>query len=487
MEKRSALLLLALVICYAVTTVGGSYKDPEEGQWGEREEGEGGWSKREHRKGLFLLQHSKHVVKTDAGDMRVVKGFGGRIMERPMHIGFITMEPNSLFIPQYLDCSLIIFIRRGEASLGTINKDELVETQLKTGDVYRISAGSPFYLVNTAEGQKLEAICSIDTSESLRLGTLQSFFIGGGTYPTSILAGFNHHTLATAFNVSISELRKVMTRQQSGPIVFLDSHSPSIWTQFLNQKEHERLAHLKRMVHFEEEETDNEEQPTWSFRKFLDSVFGEENKRDNKRSKSSDSYNLYDKHPDYKNNYGWSISLDESDYSPLSHSGSGIYLVNLTAGSMMAPHFNPTATEYGIVLRGTGTIQIVFPNGTSAMNAKVKEGDVFWVPRYFPFCQIASQNGPFEFFGFTTSTRKNRPQFLVGRNSILQSMRGPEFATAFGMSEQSLQSIIDAQHESVILPSSSVAPPDEAMWKVKEKMKNKAMPKVIRSFGNDFE
>ncbi|KAA8544009.1 hypothetical protein F0562_021814 [Nyssa sinensis] len=392
MEKRSALLLLALVICCAVTAVGGRYEDPEGAQWGEREEGE------------------------------------------------------------------------GEASLGTINKDELVETQLKTGDVYRISAGSPFYLVNTAEDQKLEAICSIDTSEGLRLGTLQSFFIGGGTYPTSILAGFNHHTLATAFNVSISELRKVMTRQQSGPIVFLDSHSPSIWTQFLNQKEHERLAHLKRMVHFEEEEeADNEEQPTWSFRKFLDSVFGEENKRDNKRSKSPDSYNLYDKHPDYKNNYGWSISVDESDYSPLSHSGSGIYLVNLTAGSMMAPHVNPSATEYGIVLRGTGSIQIVFPNGTSAMNAKVREGDVFWVPRYFPFCQIASQNGPFEFFGFTSSSRPNRPQFLVGRNSILQSMRGSEFAAAFGVSKHRLQKIINAQHESVILPSSSAAPLDETM------------------------
>ncbi|KAA8544007.1 hypothetical protein F0562_021816 [Nyssa sinensis] len=463
MKKRSALLLLALVIYYAMTAVGGSYEDPEGGQWGEREEGEGGWSKRGHRKGLFLLQHSKHVVKTDAGDMRVVKGFGGRIMERPMHIGFITMEPNSLFIPQYLDCSLIIFIHRGEASLGTINKDELVETQLKTGDVYRISAGSPFYLVNTAEGQKLEAICSIDTSESLRLGTLQSFFIGGGSYPTSILAGFNHHTLATAFNVSISELRKVMTRQQSGPIVFLDSHSPSIWTQFLLQKEHQRLAHLKRMVQFEEEEADNEEQSTWSFRNFLDSVFGEENQRDNKRSKSLESYNLYDKHPDYKNNYGWSISVDESDYSPLSHSGSGIYLVNLTA-----------VIKYGIVLRGTGTIQIVFPNGTSAMNAKVKEGDVFWVPRYFPFCQIASQNGPFEFFGFTSSAHKNQPQFLVGRNSILQSMRGSEFAAAFGVSKHRLHKIINAQHESVILPSSSAAPSDDAMWEVEEKMKIKA-------------
>ena len=59
-------------------------------------------------------------------------------------------------------------------------------------------------------------------------------------------------------------------------------------------------------------------------------------------------------------------------------------------GSMLAPHVNPRATEYGIVLRGTDRIQIVYPNGTLAMDAKVKEGDVFWVPRYFAFYHIAS-------------------------------------------------------------------------------------------------
>lgn len=31
---------------------------------------------------------------------------------------------------------------------------------------------------------------------------LQPFFIGGGTYPTSVLAGFGSETLSTAFNVS---------------------------------------------------------------------------------------------------------------------------------------------------------------------------------------------------------------------------------------------------------------------------------------------
>lgn len=166
----------------------------------------------------------------------------------------------------------------------------------------------------------------------------------------------------------------------------------------------------------------------------------------------------------------------------------------------MAPHINPTATEYGIVLRGSGSIQIVYPNGTLAMNAVVNEGDVFWVPRYFPFCQIASRTGPFEFFGFTTTGRKNMPQFLVGQNSILQSMRGPQFAAAFGVSEERLRRILDSQREAVILPSASIAPSEpmdprgeeeegERGEKGKEKKKMKdvmKMPEVIKSLGDDI-
>lgn len=70
------------------------------------------------------------------------------------------------------------------------------------GDVYRIPAGSTFYIVNTGKGQRLQIISSIDTSESLGRGVFQSFFIGGGTNPSSVLAGFDPKTLSTAFNVS---------------------------------------------------------------------------------------------------------------------------------------------------------------------------------------------------------------------------------------------------------------------------------------------
>ncbi|KAL2488863.1 RmlC-like cupins superfamily protein [Forsythia ovata] len=389
------------------------------------------------------------------------------------------MEPKSLFIPQYLDSSLILFIRRGEARIGHIYKDELVEKRLKTGDIYRIAAGLAFYLINTAEGQRLHIICSIDTSDSLGFHSFQSFYIGGGKYPASILSGFDPLTLATAFNVSIGEVVELLSRQQAGPIVYLNvSHSPSVWTKFLNLEDHYKLAHMKRIVHIGKD-GEEEKAPRWSFSKFLmTSIFGSENKR--REDKGPDSYNIYDRKPDFKNDYGWSIALDNSDYSPLEDSDFGIYLVNLSAGSMMAPHVNPRATEFGVVLRGAGTIQIVYPNGSLAMNAKVSEGDVFFIPRYFPFCQIASRTGPFEFFGFTTSARNNKPQFLVGANSLLQVLRGPELATAFGLSEERLNEILDAQSGSTILPSATVSPPEVTMQV--EVGKAKKVAKMIRIF-----
>ncbi|XP_044480043.1 vicilin-like seed storage protein At2g28490 [Mangifera indica] len=493
MRNLLTLLLLVLVFSYGLTlTIG--YRDEDEDwklerEW-EREE-RGGDEDEDERLGRgeesFLLQDAKQVVKTEAGDVRVVRSIGGRIVDRPMHIGFISMEPKSLFIPQYIDSSLILFVRRGEARIGWVHKDELVEKTLKVGDLYRIRAGSAFYLMNTEEGQKLHIICSIDPSESLGLRAFQSFFIGGGSNPTSILAGFGHETLSNAFNVTADEVEDILNRQQEGPIVYIsDSHAPSMWSKFLQLKEQERLHHLKRLAE-SQQEPQQEDPKTWSWRKLLNSVFRAEDRKETRATNGhKGAYNIYNRRPHFKNNYGWSIALDESDYKPLKHSGIGVYLVNLTAGSMMAPHVNPTATEYGVVLRGMGRIQIVYPNGSSALDAKVKEGDVFWVPRYFAFCQIAL-TGPFEFFGFTTSARKNRPQFLVGASSLLRTLPNPELAASFGVSEDRIKQFTNAQREAVILPTAAAAAPEKTD-KYENKMAGKfeKVPHVIRSFGNDL-
>ncbi|XP_071732073.1 vicilin-like seed storage protein At2g28490, partial [Rutidosis leptorrhynchoides] len=409
----------------------------------------------------YILSDSKRVVATDAGGMRVVKGVGGLFSQSPMHIGFITMEPNSMFIPQYLDSSVIFFVERGEVRIGTIYKDKLVEKDLKAGDIYRIQAGSVFYLVNTARGQRLRVITTIDTAESSDWHSFQTFFIGGGTSPTSVLAGFDTQTLATAFNVTYDVIDELLSTRQQGAIVYLNPDAsepqtePSMWKRFLEQGTDERKTQMKRILNARQKPDKTEEKSTWSVTEFVNFIFG------NKKGSSGDdldSYNIYDRKADFRNDFGWSVEVDGDDYEPLKASDFGVYLVNLTAGSMMAPHINPTATEYGVVLSGTGNIQVVFPNGTSAMDAEVNEGDVFWIPRYFPFCQVASRMSPFVFFGFSTSARDNLPQFLVGQGSILQTMISPEFAAAFGLSEDRMGEIINMQHETTILPSTSASP-----------------------------
>ena len=247
----------------------------------------------------------------------------------------------------------------------------------------------------------------------------------------------------------------------AGPIVYVTGEAaeqPHRVSSVLNSK----LEEVKKAYPDLEDEEDNREDRPWTLTKLLGSILGFNNNGGHRRNENKkrggpvrgpDSYNLYDRAPSFKNPFGWTISLDEHDYHPLKDSDIGVYLVNLTAGSMLAPHVNPGATEYGVVLGGTGTIQVVYPNGTSAMKAEVSEGDVFWIPRFFPFCQIASRGGPLEFFGFTTSARTNHPQFLAGASSVLRTMMGPELAAGMGVNEDLLKRLVTAQNESVILPT----------------------------------
>lgn len=95
--------MLLLVLCNGVAvTMGFWMKEVEE-----RKE----WDPKPDK--MFLMRNSKRMIKTDAGEMRVLESYGGRIMDRRLHIGFITMEPRSLFVPQYLDSTFIIFVRAG--------------------------------------------------------------------------------------------------------------------------------------------------------------------------------------------------------------------------------------------------------------------------------------------------------------------------------------------------------------------------------------
>ncbi|KAJ1297241.1 hypothetical protein BS78_01G362500 [Paspalum vaginatum] len=472
-------LLLLLSRCSAAV--------PRHGEGGRWEEGEGEWrpevveeGDKGKGRGLFVLDRMEKVVESEGGQVRVVRGqpwppASAACRKGLMHIGFITMEPKTLFVPQYLDSSITLFVQRGEVKVGYIYEDELVERKLKLGDVLHIDAGSTFYMVNTGKGQRLQIICSIDASDSLGFGPpYQSFYLGGAGHAASVLAGFEQRTLAVAFNDTDDGLAGILRGHTGGPIVYYTTEPGSggkeerAAAQGEGNGVRDRGACCKGTAaswraggrgEEDDDECGSDARPTWSWRKLVSRFIGgtvggaaaEANKK--KGGGAPEPYNLYDSKPGFRNTYGWTIAVDKHQYEPLKHSDIGVYLVNLTAGSMLAPHVNPRATEYGVVLGGKGKIQVVFPNGTLAMSAVVRAGDVFWIPRYFPFCQVASRGGAFEFFGFTTSARRNRPQFLAGATSVLRTMLGPELAAGFDTREKDFSKLVKAQNESLILPS----------------------------------
>lgn len=103
-----------------------------------------------------------------------------------------------------------------------------------------------------------------------------------------------------------------------------------MWSEFLAQEPHQKLAHLKRIVNFGEEASPKEEKSTWSLRKFLLNLVNRKNVINHHHHKAPSVYNLYKKKPNFKNHHGWSKNVDSSDYSPLEQSGNGVYLVNLS-------------------------------------------------------------------------------------------------------------------------------------------------------------
>lgn len=204
---------------------------------------------------------------------------------------------------------------------------------------------------------------------------------------------------------------------------------------------------------------------------------------DNRRNKkkSSQLFNVFQEKPDFENCNGWSTVINRKKLPALKGSQIGIYVVNLTKGSMMGPHWNPMATEIGIAIQGEGMVRVVCSKsgtGCKNMRFKVEEGDVFVVPRFDPMAQMAFNNNSFVFVGFSTTTKKHHPQYLTGKASVLRTLDRQILEASFNVGNTTMHQILEAQGDSVILECTSCAEEEkrlmeEEMRKEEEEAKKK--------------
>ncbi|KAI5319540.1 hypothetical protein L3X38_039248 [Prunus dulcis] len=380
--------------------------------------------KRDQRRALVVTEYGE-ISSIDISD-----GHRG-----PYHIQFITLEPNSLFLPVLLHADMVFYVHTGSGRLSWGDEDDIKRVAIKRGDLFRLRPGSIFFVQSDlqAERQKLRiyAIFATNTDDDL-----YDPAIGAYSSVRDLVRAFDPKVLRSAFKVSDEVIESIINgTDQSGIVHAVPTKKETFWDL--------EARFLKTFL------------------------TGKDGSAFNKNKKKTKTYNIFDEGPDFKNCNGWSLTVNKKNSQLLKGSNIGLFMVNLTKGSMMGPHWNPRATEIAIVLHGQGMVRVVCSSTAAkkseckSMRLRVHEGDVFAVPRFHPMAQMSFNNDSLVFMGFSTTTRRNYPQFLAGKYSVLQSLDKQVLAASFNVSNTTVDQLLAAQADSVIIDCTSCAEEEE--------------------------
>ncbi|XP_074309088.1 uncharacterized protein LOC141643715 isoform X2 [Silene latifolia] len=374
------------------------------------------------------------VVATEFGSISAVDINDG-VGRNEYHLQFITMEPNALFLPVLLHADMVFFVHTGSGRLSWTEGDDINKVSLQRGDVYRMKSGTLFYLHSNVdpERSRFRIIALFSNPDEQLLGPS----VGPYSSVTDLVRGFDKPVLQAAFQVPEEVIDELTSTTETPAIVEGDQNSKKkFWEEELI---------------------------------FINALFGIPRLRnqiaDNK-NKHTKTFNIYKEDPDFKNCHGWSKVVTKHDLHALRGSQIGVFMVNLSKGSIMGPHWNPAAAELSVVIEGEGMVQVVCPSALTNKECKnsrirVEEGDVFTVPRFHPMAQTSFNNGSLVFMGFSTASKKNHPQFLAGKASVLQTLDKFILGVSFNVSDTTVGQLLAPQKESIILDCTSCAEEQE--------------------------
>ncbi|KAL6867300.1 hypothetical protein ACP4OV_015324 [Aristida adscensionis] len=470
------LVVLLLAVASAAAAAG------QEGRWARRGAGGGQVVEKERRR-VVAAGEAGTVTAVDVAD---AAGDAYRLH-------FITMDPGALFLPVQLHADMVFYVDSGRGKVTYIKEgsSEKSTLEVERGDVYNLEQGSILYIQSypSARRQRLR-IYALFTSDSINADDPSKPTVEAYSIVSDMLKGFGIEVLRLGFGVERAVAEAIKSARTPPSIIPYnpedEKEEKSNWT--------EELVDALLGVRDPEEFLNKKKKKDKHKHKGKDK---------DKKSKSK-AFNFYSGKPDVQNCYGWSRSMTNEDLDALQGSNIGMFMVNLTTGSMMGPHWNPRATEIAIVIDGEGIVQTVCPSSSPSGESRrrghrrshrhrhhgggghgwgepggrggdgdgdgegarrcrnsvfrVKEGDVFVVPRFHPMAQMSFNNDSFVFVGFSTDMGRNHPQFLAGKSSVLQSIGEEVLALSLGQKNSSaVERLLSAQRGSTILACISCA------------------------------
>ncbi|MED6155693.1 hypothetical protein PIB30_007201 [Stylosanthes scabra] len=373
------------------------------------------------------------------------------------HLQFITLEPNSLFLPVLLHADMLLYVHTGSGRLTSADEDGTKSIDLRVGDLCKLSEGSVFHIQSNSDPQrkKLRLYAMFANSHHHTYDPS----IGAYSRVNELVKGFDKRIIQAAFKVP-EDLVEAITNKSSIP----------------------GIVHGIKNVTSKDAPEDDRSTSTPELNledSLLGNILGIHSSSNKQKT---NTYNIFKDDPDFRNRHGWTLTVTKKQLKALKHTNLGFFMVNLTAGSMLGPHWNPMSTEIAVVLYGEGMVRVLCGSSRDDvdnekrrkecknMRFKVEEGDVFVVPRFHAMAQMSFKNESLVFLGFSTSSKKhNNVQFLAGESSVLRKMDRDVLATSLGVSNATVGTLLHSENESVLFSCNSCAEEEERIMLEEER------------------
>ncbi|KAH0768293.1 hypothetical protein KY285_004164 [Solanum tuberosum] len=188
---------------------------------------------------------------------------------------------------------------------------------------------------------------------------------------------------------------------------------------------------------------------------FLTSAIGIQIPNASSSAKRKFVYNLDGAKPCVEVKNGGNLSSVNLKNIPLlGEIGLSVNRVVLECGAVLGPIFTPDSSIYlSYITKGSGRVVIVGLFGKVVLDTKVEEGDLFFVPKFFPFVVEADEGG-IEFVSMKTSSKEVYGKLSGGKKSVWEAASPSILEASLNMTPDLIKSF-----ESKIAKGAVIAPP----------------------------
>ncbi|CAK8571893.1 unnamed protein product [Lathyrus sativus] len=363
-------------------------------------------------------------IETNDGRVLVLNKFNekSKLLKNIENYGLAVLEikANAFLSPHHYDSEAILFNIKGRGIIGLVAEDRTERFNLEEGDIMRVPAGAPMYLVNRDENQKLLiAAFHMPPSYGSAPVKLEPFFGSAGRKPESVLNTFSSKVLQAAFKSSKGELETVLDEQKKGRI-------------FKIAKEDVLGLASKKTL--------------WPF-----------------GGQFKGPFNLFSNNPAFSNQFGSLFEVGPSlEKTGLEGLNLMLTLANITKGSMSTIYYNTNANKIALVIDGEGELEMACPHVPSSssnskqkkssisyhnMNAKLRPGMVFVVPAGHPFVNIASKKNNLITVCFEVNAHRNKKIALAGKKNIVIALDKTAKEVAFDIAAGKVDEMFERKEE----------------------------------------